>query len=130
MSIKLLIVDDHEAVRFGLKLAFAQTEVEVVCEAETVKSAIKAALEENLDAVLLDIRLADGDGWEVLQLVKQEKSDLPFLIYSLHDNPYWVERSKMQGANGYIGKGAGTESLLKAVRQVAKGETYWVPEDA
>ena len=61
-KIRLLVADDHEVVRSGLKSMFANTEVKVVGEVSTGAAAVKFALENELDLVLLDIRMPDGDG--------------------------------------------------------------------
>ena len=62
MPINLLIADDHEVVRTGLKSLFAGTDIEVIAEASTGEAAVRLALEHNPDVVLLDIRMPEGDG--------------------------------------------------------------------
>ncbi len=125
MSIKLLVVDDHQAIRTGLKSVFADTDIEIVGEATTAESAVQVALTENPDVVLLDISLPDGDGFDVLRAVKKEKSTLPILMFSLNDDPFWIRRSQAYGASGYVVKDAGVDKLRDAIWKVSRGETYW-----
>src|SRR5688500_1572452 len=122
MSIRLLIVDDHELVRNGLKAMVAGTEIAVVGEAATSDEAVALALETNPDLVLLDVRLADGDGLGVLSRLKVERPKLPVLVFSNYDNPTFVARAVALQAAGYLLKGAPRATLLEAMRKVVGGE--------
>jgi DNA-binding NarL/FixJ family response regulator len=125
MSITLLIADDHEVVRTGLKSLFAGSDIEVVAEAATGEAAVRLALELNPDVVLLDIRMPDGDGLNALGRIKLDRPDLPVLILSTYDNPTYVARSVALGASGYILKGTTRENLLQAIHTAAEGQTSW-----
>ena len=76
-KIRLLIADDHEVVRSGLKNMLADTEIKVVGEVGTGAAAVKFALENEVDVVLLDIRMPDGDGLTALGRIKLDKPNLP-----------------------------------------------------
>ncbi len=125
MSITLLIADDHEVVRTGLKSLFSGSDIEVIAEASTGEAAVRLALEHNPDVVLLDIRMPDGDGLNALGRIKLERPDMPVLILSTYDNPTYVARSVALGASGYILKGTTRENLLQAIRTSAEGQTSW-----
>lgn len=125
MSLRLLIVTDHQLTREGLRLVFASEGIEIADEASTAKAAVQAALAPDLDVVLLDLQLTDSDTLEVLRQIKRKRPNLAVLMYCLHDHPFWVQRSKDLGASGYVLKGAGTSQLLEAVRQVSRGNAYW-----
>jgi DNA-binding NarL/FixJ family response regulator len=125
MPIKLVIADDHEVVRSGLKSLFAGTDIEVVGEAATGDGAIRTVLEHNPDVVLLDIRMPDGDGLNALGRIKLERPELPVLILSTHDNPTYVARAVALGASGYVLKGTSRENLLRAIHTAAEGQTSW-----
>ena len=86
MPIRILIADDHEVVRIGLRSLFAGTEVVVVAEAGTGVAALEAGLTQDLDLVLLDVRLPGGDGLRVLSRLKDEKPELAVLMISTYDN--------------------------------------------
>jgi len=125
MSITLLIADDHEVVRTGLKSLFAGSDIEVIAEASTGEAAVRLALELNPDVVLLDIRMPEGDGLNALGRIKLDRPDLPVLILSTYDNPTYVARSVALGASGYVLKGTTRENLLQAIHTAAEGQTSW-----
>jgi DNA-binding NarL/FixJ family response regulator len=125
MSIRILIADDHEVVRRGLRWLFADSEVEVVGEAANSHQATKMALKLDIDLVLLDVRMPDGDGLRVLSNLQEKKPNLPVLMYSGYKNPNFVARSVALGASGYISKSASRDELLAAIRRVVAGEMLW-----
>jgi DNA-binding NarL/FixJ family response regulator len=128
-KIRLLIADDHEVVRSGLKTLVAGTEVKVVGEVATGAEAVKFALENEVDVVLLDIRMPDGDGLTPWGRIKLDKPDLPVLILSTFDNPTYVARAVALGASGYVLKGCTRDQLLSTIRLAATGESAWTREE-
>jgi len=129
MSIKVLIADDHEVVRSGLKTLLADTDVEVVAEVASGDEAVKYALAHKPDVVLLDIRMHDGDGLTALGRIKLEKPEIPVLILSTFDNPTYIARSVALGASGYLLKSCTRDELLTAIRAAAAGETVWTRDE-
>ena len=113
-KIKLLIADDHEMVRCGLKTLLAGTEIGVVAEAATGQAAATLALEKEVDVALLDVRMPDGDGLAALGRIKLDKPALPVLLFSAFDNPASVARAIALGASGFLQKGCSREELLRA----------------
>jgi DNA-binding NarL/FixJ family response regulator len=128
-KIRLLVADDHEVVRGGLKGMLADTEIKVVADVPTAAAAVKYALENQVDAVLLDVRLADGDGLNALGRIKLDKPDLPILMFSFSDNPRYVARAVAMGASGYLLKVCSRDELIQAIRRVAAGETLWTRDE-
>ena len=128
-TIKLLIADDHEVVRSGLRVLLEGTEVEVVAAVATGEAAVKYALEHDVDVVLLDIRMPDGDGLTALGRIKLDKQDMPVLMLSTFDNPTYIARSVALGASGYLLKGCSRDDLLKAIRCAATGESAWTRDE-
>jgi DNA-binding NarL/FixJ family response regulator len=129
MSIKLLIADDHEVVRCGLRSLMAGTEIEIIAEATTGEQAIQLTLQTKPDVVLLDIRMPGGDGLNALGRLKLEVPEIAVLILSTYDNPTYVARAVALGAAGYVLKGADREALLDAVRKAAAGESAWTRDE-
>ncbi len=129
MSIKLVIADDHEVVRFGLRSLIADTDIEIVGEATTGEKAIELALQLQPDVVLLDVRMPNGDGLNVLGRLKLERPELPVLMLSTYDNPTYVARAVALGAAGYILKQADREKLIAAIRKTATGESAWTRDE-
>ncbi len=128
-TIRLLIADDHEVVRSGLKTIFAGTEIEIVAEVGTGEDAVKYALEGDPDVVLLDIRMPKGDGLTALGRIKLDKPDMPVLMLSTFDNPTYIARSVALGASGYLLKGCSRDELLAAIRSAATGESAWTRDE-
>ncbi len=129
MAIRILIADDHEMVRAGLKTLLADTDVEVVAEATTGEQAVKYAMSQPVDVVLMDIRMPEEDGLKALGRIKLDKPDLPVLMLSTFDNPTYIARSVALGASGYLLKGCSKEELLQAIRTAAKGESAWTRDE-
>jgi DNA-binding NarL/FixJ family response regulator len=126
---RLLIADDHEVVRSGLKSLLHGTEIDVVAEAATGEDAVRKTMEFELDVVLLDIRMPKGDGLNALGRIKLERPDLPVLMLSTYDNPTYIARAVALGASGYLLKSAGSENIVTAIRRVAAGENIWTREE-
>lgn len=128
-KITLLVADDHEVVRSGLKVLLADTEIEVIAEVETGADAVKYVLENDVDVALLDIRMPDGDGLTSLGRIKLDKPDQPILILSTFDNPTYIARAVALGASGYLLKGCTRDQLLGAIRIAASGESAWTRDE-
>jgi DNA-binding NarL/FixJ family response regulator len=128
-TIKILIADDHEVVRSGLKSLLAGTDIKIVAEAASGEQAIKLAMKHQPDVVLLDVRMPEGDGLNALGRIKLEKPEMPVLIFSTYDNPTYVARAVALGANGYVIKGAPREKLIEAIKTAADGKNSWTRDE-
>ena len=124
-KIRLLIADDHEMARCGLKSMLAGTEIKVVAEVAGGPAAAKYALENDLDVVLMDVRMPEGDGLTALGRIKLDKPDMPVLMFSAFDNPTYVARAVAMGANGYLLKTCTRDDLIAAIKTAAAGENCW-----
>ena len=129
MSIRVLIADDHEVVRSGLRSLFAGTEIEVVAEATTGADAIERTVETRPDVAILDVRMPGGDGLNCLGRIKLDCPDLPVLIFSAYDNPTYVARAVSWDAMGFLLKDSSREKVLDAVRKAARGEAAWTRDE-
>jgi len=128
-TIKLLVADDHEVVRCGLRTLLTDTEIEIVAEVGTGEDAVRYALENDPDLVLLDIRMPQGDGLTALGRIKLEKPDMPVLMLSTFDNPTYIARSVALGASGYLLKGCTRDQLVEAIRTAASGGSAWTRDE-
>jgi DNA-binding NarL/FixJ family response regulator len=115
-------------VRLGIASLLKHSDIEIVAEASTGAEALEAVNEYKPDVLLLDVRMPDGDGLQVLGRVRLENPDIPILLLSHYDNPVYVARAVAMGANGYLLKGVDREELLQAIQSAAKGETTWTRE--
>ena len=129
MSIGVLIVDDHEVVRCGLRNLLSEANINVVDEATSGEEAIQKAMNLNPDLVLLDVRMARGDGLNALGRIKLERPEMPVLMFSTYDNPTYVARAVALGASGYILKGAPKDELISAITRSARGDSIWTREE-
>jgi DNA-binding NarL/FixJ family response regulator len=127
-KIRLLIADDHDVVRSGLKSMLGGTDIKVVGEAATGQAAVEYVSKNEVDVVLLDVRMPDGDGLNALGHIKLDKPNLPILMFSYVDNPPYVARAVALGANGYLLKDCTREELVGAIKTAAAGENIWTRE--
>lgn len=129
MAISMLIADDHEVVRAGLKSLLQDTEVRIVAEAEDGNTALKLALKHKPDLVLLDVRMPECDGLNCLARIKLDMPNLPVVMFSSYDNPTYVARAVALGASGYISKSASRNEIVEAIQTAASGETIWTRDE-
>ena len=129
MAIRILIADDHEVVRSGLRTLVQGTNIEIVAEAKTGEEAVKLTAKHKPDVVLLDIRMTDSDGLNALGRIKLDRPEIPVLMLSTYDNPTYVARAVALGASGYLMKGLNREALLSALKRVADGGDSWTREE-
>jgi DNA-binding NarL/FixJ family response regulator len=126
---RLLIVDDHELIRDGLRRVFGdEPGLDVVGEATSGREAVDLCRRLRPDVVLLDARMPDLDGLAATRAIKQEHSAAHVLLITLNDNPEYVLEALKAGAAGYVLKGATKREILHAVTQVLRGEAVLSPE--
>ncbi len=126
--ITLLIVDDHEIVRAGLRSLFEDApEVKVVGEAATVKSAISEAVRLRPTVVLMDLRLSDGSGVDACRDILAAVPDTRVLFLTSYGDEEAVLAAVFAGADGYLMKEIDAESLIRAVKVVADGQSILDP---
>jgi DNA-binding NarL/FixJ family response regulator len=129
MAISLLIADDHEVVRAGLKSLFQGTDIRIVAETDNGNSALKLTLKHKPDLVLLDVRMPDCDGLSCLARIKLDLPDMPVVMFSTYDNPTYVARAVALGAAGYLAKTASRKEIVAAIRTAAGGESIWTRDE-
>jgi DNA-binding NarL/FixJ family response regulator len=129
MSVKLLIADDHEVVRSGLKSLLSGTDIKIVAEASTGEQAVRLALKHEPDVVLLDIRMPEGDGLNSLGRIKLDRPNMPILMLSTYDNPTYVARAVALGACGFLLKGVSRDKLIEAIHSAAAGQSAWTRDE-
>lgn len=127
--IRLIIADDHELFRNGLKeLLSKYDDVEVVQSVGDGKAFFNV-LEKtsNIDIVLLDIGMPNMDGFEVLNKISALKASIKPIIISMHDDGNYIAKCAKRGAYGYLLKNTDQEELIKVIRIVNKGTKYFSP---
>ncbi len=129
MSIKLLIADDHEITRVGLKSFFAGTDIKIIAEAVGGEAAVRLALKHRPDVVLMDVRMPEGDGLTALGRIKLDHPEMPIVMFSGFDNPSYIARAVALGASAYLMKNCSQEMIVRTVRRAAQGESVWTREE-
>jgi DNA-binding NarL/FixJ family response regulator len=127
-EIAVLIADDHEVVREGLRLALSRApNIRVVGEASDGAAAVELAVRRNPDIVVMDIRMPGLDGIEATRLLTERAPECRVLIFTAHADRSLLARSFDAGAKGYILKEATHQTLVRAIEKVAAGEGYVDP---
>ena len=126
--IRLLLVDDHDIVRTGLKSFLeSQTGLEVVGEARNGTEAMQRASETKPDIVLMDISMPDMDGLQATEQLKASFPDTQVLALTVHDDQQYFMQMLGAGASGYLTKLAAPDELVAAIHAVASGDVYLQP---
>ncbi len=127
--IRVLIVDDHPAMRVGVQRILAREAPDIeIGEAASEREALEKVRRESWSLVLLDLNLPDRSGFEVLSEIRDLRPGLPVLIFSMHTDEASVLRAIKSGAAGYLAKSCPPEELATALRRVAAGRRYIMPQ--
>ncbi len=127
-QIRLLMVDDHEIVRAGLRMLLqAQPDIEIVAEADNGRDAVAKARELQPDIVLMDISLPDLDGFEATQQIKRAFPKTAVLALTMHESDEYFFKMLQAGASGYVPKKAAPTDLVTAIRTVHEGGVFLYP---
>lgn len=125
MSKKILLVDDHQIMRDGIKAIIdSSDEYEVVCEASDGVEALDILNERDVDVVVIDVNMPNLDGVECTKSIKKLKPDIKVLAMSMYVDEQHIVKMLKAGAIGYISKDAGKAVLLKALSAVSNGDSY------
>jgi DNA-binding NarL/FixJ family response regulator len=125
---RVLIVDDHPAVREALALRIGrQPDLEVCGEACDTNEALRLIAETKPDVAVIDISLKTGNGIDLIKRIRDRNESVRLLVWSMHSEPLYAERALRAGALGYISKDQATEKIVEAIRRVLSGKV-WVSE--
>jgi DNA-binding NarL/FixJ family response regulator len=128
MSLEILIADDHEVVRLGLRtLVDNHPDFSVVAEAATVKDAVRKALLLHPDVVVMDIRLLGGSGIDACEQIVERLPDAKVIMLTSYAEDEMLFDAIAAGACGYVLKQIGNEDLVRALETVARGEALLDP---
>jgi len=123
--IRVLIVDDHQIVRHGLKEVFADAFPEVqLGEAQNSQAALVLFMKQEWDLVLVDVNIPGRSGLEVLEEVKRLRPQVPVLVLSAYPEEEFAIRSLKLGASGYLNKSLASDEILAAAKKVLAGGKY------
>lgn len=123
--IKVLLADDHDLVRLGIKRLLADANgIDVIGEAECGEDAIKLARELEPNILLLDANMPGIGGLEACRRVIRHNPDTKVIALTVHADEPYPSRFLQAGASGYLTKGTGVDEMVKAIRQVHAGQRY------
>jgi two-component system response regulator NreC len=127
-KIRLMLVDDHEVVRVGLK-NFLQTQedFEVVAEASDGEEAVNRAMEAHPDVILMDITMPGVDGLEATRRLRVLSPKSLILALTVHDDKQYFMQMLAAGASGYITKQAAGDDLIEAIHAIYAGNVFLQP---
>jgi DNA-binding NarL/FixJ family response regulator len=126
--VRILIVDDHPAVREALSMRIdRQPDMEVCGEASDVADALRLLDDTHPDVAVIDITLKTGNGIDLIKRFKSRDERVRMLVWSMHSESLYAERALRAGALGYVNKDQATDEMMNALRQVAAGKTYLSP---
>ncbi len=125
-NIKVLLADDHQIVRDGIKLMLEpQVGIDVVAEAENGTEIEHLISDNHIDVAIMDINMPEMDGIAATRLIKDKFPDVKVLALSMSNDDSHIRQMIQAGASGYIMKSAGRQELTKAIYEVMEGRQYF-----
>ncbi|NTW12674.1 MAG: response regulator transcription factor [Anaerolineales bacterium] len=126
--IRLLLVDDHEVVRSGLRMLLEnQADLKILGEADTGKQALEMVETLNPDVVIMDITLPDISGIEATRRIKEAHPGVAVVALTIHEDQQYFFEMLQAGASGYVPKRAAPDDLITAIHAAHRGEMYIYP---
>lgn len=126
LGLRVLIVDDHESVRMGVRAILQSREGIAVCgEAANGREALEKVAELKPDLVILDITMPIMDGFSAARAISKEMPGVSVLLLSMHESPGLVHIAKSSGALGYVAKSEGAATLLRAIDAVVRKQAFF-----
>ena len=124
--IRVMVADDHPVVRDGLRALFEQLpDMELVAEAATGAEAVRAAVTERPDVVIMDLGMPDMDGFDATREITKVAPDVAVLVLTMTEDGQTMSRALRAGAKGYLLKGATKDEIVRAVTAVSAGEAIF-----
>ncbi len=128
MAIKVLIADDHQIVRQGLRtLLEKEPDLEVVAEAENGRSTVRLVRESHPEVVIMDVAMPDLNGIEATRQIISENPKVKVIALSMYADRRFVSNMLKAGASGYLLKDCASEELVRAIRVVLAHKTFLSP---
>ena len=122
---RVLIVDDHPAVREALAFRIGrQSDLQVCGEAADVAEALRLLAKTQPDVAVVDISLKTGNGIDLIKRIKDRNDHVRMVVWSMHSESLYAERALRAGALGYVNKDQATDTIVEAIRRVLAGKVY------
>lgn len=127
MKIKVIIIDDHTLFREGLQRLLVRHDIDVISSVSNGNEGLNSILKHNPDIVLLDLRMPNVSGIEVLKNIRAKNKSLPVVMLTTSDDEKDLIDALKNGASGYLLKDMEPDALVVALKDVLKGETIVAP---
>jgi DNA-binding NarL/FixJ family response regulator len=130
MSVRIVIADDHEIVRQGVRrILETHPEWEICAEAENGQKAVTLARELRPDAIIMDVSMPVMSGLEATREISNLDANIPVLVFTMHESANVAESARKAGARGMVTKSEATRDLIAALEHVLRGETFFPSGD-
>ncbi len=127
-NISVLLVDDHNIVRQGLRALFsAEGDITIVAEAQTGREAVQLALKHHPEIVVMDLAMPLLNGWEATRQILKAVPSVKIVVLSTYGDDDHIQQAIAAGAAAYLLKQTAAADLVKAIREVRKGNAYFSP---
>ena len=127
-EIRLLLVDDHEVIRTGLRMLLeSNQDLEIVGEASSGNQALEMAHTHHPDVIVMDITLPDISGIEATRRIKRKHPQIAVVALTIHEDEQYFFEMLQAGASGYVPKRAASEDLITAIQAAYADEVYIYP---
>ena len=128
MAVNIMIADDHSMIREGLKqLLELDGDIKVIAEANNGKDCLEKLNTYHPDVLLLDINMPEMNGLQVLEILKERKSDIKVLVLTVHNEVEYLLKAVEIGISGYMLKDSNSSELKNAIFSIIEGEDYIQP---
>jgi DNA-binding NarL/FixJ family response regulator len=128
MTVRVVVADDHPVVRDGLRALLASLpDFELVGEAANGREAVRSAVTDRPDVIVMDLRMPDLDGVAATAEICRTAPDVAVLVLTMLEDDDWVFAAMRAGARGYLVKGASQQEIVRAITAVAAGEAIFGP---
>ena len=127
-KLRIILAEDHETVREGIKLLVnSQPDMEVIGEASNGSAAIKAVQKLKPDIIVMDISMPEINGLKATKRIKQDSPQIKILALTRHTDDGYIQQLIRAGANGYVLKQSAPTELINAIRAICTGKSYLDP---
>ena len=124
--IHLMLVDDHQIIRDGIKqLLTNEEDIKVVAEASNIKEALRHMVILKPNIVMTDLSMPNGSGFDLIKSVNSDFTDIKVVVLSMHVEEAYIRKAIELGVSGYMPKDISKYELVEAIHTVAKGEMYF-----
>lgn len=124
-KMRILLVDDHEVLRSGLRLLInSHADAEVVGEASDTREGMQKVRELEPDVAVVDLTIPGAGGMKLIEQIRHEAPRTRIVVLTMHDDPAYVRAALAAGANAYVAKTAADAELLTAIRAAFRGRSY------